>query len=91
MIIFVLVVVLIAAAMLAVRFAVHHYFPAWGTVWANMMAGFMVVANEFLSVMISLFPELQSLPWGDIFNAGTAKAVMFGILFANIIMRKLPR
>jgi cell shape-determining protein MreD len=83
--------VLTILIMVAVRYAVHYFYPTWGTVWSNALAGFGLAVSEALPFLSSFLIDAATLPWSSVLDAATAEAVAFGILVANMIMRKLPR
>lgn len=69
---------------------IHHYFPTWGTVVSNAIAG---VAVAFQGLM-SFIGVADSLPWGTVLSAENSAKVLFALAMANILMRlngpKLP-
>lgn len=89
MINFLVIALTVIAGMLLLRFVLHYYFPSWGTVLANAIAGLGLFSSEMLGFIMSLLSDAQSLPWSSILEQAQAQAVTFGILVANMIMRKI--
>lgn len=85
----ILIALVVIAVMLLVRLAVQRVWPTWGTVWANAVGGIGVFIPDAVSFLMGLLGEAQALPWSSILDAAQAQAVVFGILVANMIMRKL--
>jgi hypothetical protein len=89
MINFLLIALAVVIFMLVLRWAVHTYFPSYGTIWANLITGAGLFIPEALNFIAGLLADAQALPWSSILDASRAQAVVFGILVSNMIMRKL--
>ena len=81
--------VMVVIAMLVLRYVVHYFYPSWGTVFSNLIAALGLAWVNVFPFLLSLIDGAQSLPWANILDAATAQTVAFGILAANMIMRKL--
>jgi hypothetical protein len=89
MIKFLFIAVLVVMLMLLVRAVVHRFWPGWGTVLSNGLGGAGLFMPDVIQFFTSLLSDAQALPWANILDAAKAQAVIFGILAANMIMRKL--
>jgi branched-subunit amino acid ABC-type transport system permease component len=88
---FLFVALLICALLLAVRFAVHRYYPGWGTAWAAIVGGAGSLLDSLIGGLPQLLTDVSGLPWTKILAADTANAVVFGCMAAMVILRKIPR
>lgn len=91
MITYLFIFLLVILVMLAARYAVHFYFPSWGTVTSNALTGVGALLAMARDTVFALVPDLATLPWSSILPQHAAAMVLFACVTANMIMRKLPR
>lgn len=91
MINFIFIALLVIAALLAIRFAVHHFYPGWGTTWAGLVGAASAFLEQLWQALPNLLTEGQSLPWEKIIGTANANAVVFGCMVAMVILRNVPR
>ena len=89
MIMFLVTAVIVIIVMLLLRYVIHSFFPSWGTVFSNLILGLGLLWPDMMQAVTVMLGEAQGLPWTNILDAKTAQAVIFGILVANMVMRKL--
>lgn len=87
---FLFIALLVTAALLALRFAVHRFFPGWGTTATGLIGGALALAEQFMVNLPQLLTDASGLPWTKILGAETANAVVFGFAAAMVILRNLP-
>jgi hypothetical protein len=88
---FLFVALLVCAVLLAVRFAVHRYYPGWGTTWAAIVGGVGSALDTLTTGLPQLLTDLSGLPWTKILGDDNANAVVFGCMAAMAILRNIPR
>jgi hypothetical protein len=91
MINFLFFALLVIAVLLAIRFAVHRFYPGWGTTWAGLVGAAGALFEQGLQVLPNVLTEGQKLPWEKILGSANANAVVFGCMVAMVILRNVPR
>ena len=79
-----LLFVIVAIVMIsALYIVVHKFYPTFGTVATNAIAG---IAVAFQALM-SFLGVADQLPWNSVLSAENSAKVLFALAMANILMR----
>jgi F0F1-type ATP synthase assembly protein I len=88
---FAFIALLVITLLLAVRYAVHAYFPGWGTKAAGLVGAVAAVLPDVLDWLLAFVSQAQVLPWESIFGPAEAKAIAFGFAVSMVILRSIKR
>lgn len=80
--------VLIALMLLiALYFIIDHYFPTYGTVITNFLAGLPFGLGQLLDALKEFVDGAQVLPWDKILQPKQVGAILFAVAAANMFFR----